>query len=35
MTAMLESISQMIEPGRPMLSASVEVDAAEGDIAGP
>jgi molybdenum cofactor synthesis domain-containing protein len=35
MSAMLESISQMIEPGRPMLSASVEVDAAEGDIAGP
>jgi molybdenum cofactor synthesis domain-containing protein len=35
MTAMLESISQMIEPGRPMLSASVEVEAAEGDIAGP
>jgi molybdenum cofactor synthesis domain-containing protein len=35
MAAMLESISQMIEPGRPMLSASVEVDAAEGDIAGP
>jgi molybdenum cofactor synthesis domain-containing protein len=35
MTAMLESISRMIEPGRPMLSASVEVDAAEGDIAGP
>jgi len=35
MTAMLESISQMIELGRPMLSATVEVDAAEGDIAGP
>jgi molybdenum cofactor synthesis domain-containing protein len=35
MTAMLESISQMISPGRPMISASVEVDAAEGDIAGP
>ena len=35
MTAMLESISQMIEPGRPMLSASVAVEATEGDIAGP
>jgi molybdenum cofactor synthesis domain-containing protein len=35
MTAMLESISQMIEPGRPMLSASVTVEATEGDIAGP
>jgi molybdenum cofactor synthesis domain-containing protein len=35
MTAMLESISQMIAPGRPMLSASVEVAATEGDIAGP
>ena len=35
MTAMLDSISRMIEAGRPMLSASVEIDAAEGDIAGP
>jgi molybdenum cofactor synthesis domain-containing protein len=35
MTAMLESIAGMIEAGRPMLSASVEIDAAEGDIAGP
>ncbi|MFW6077952.1 MAG: competence/damage-inducible protein A [Hyphomicrobiales bacterium] len=35
MTAMLESISKMIEPGRPMLSESVTVEATEGDIAGP
>ena len=35
MTAMLESIARMIEPGRPMLSASVTVEATEGDIAGP
>jgi molybdenum cofactor synthesis domain-containing protein len=35
MTAMLESIARMIEPGRPMLSESVVIDAPEGDIAGP
>ena len=35
MTAMLESIAKMIEPGRPMLSASVTVEATEGDIAAP
>ena len=35
MTAMLESVARMIEPGRPMLSESVVIDAAEGDIAGP
>jgi molybdenum cofactor synthesis domain-containing protein len=35
MTAMLESVAGMIEPGRPMLSASVTIDAAEGDIAEP
>jgi molybdenum cofactor synthesis domain-containing protein len=35
MSAMLESISAMIEPGRPMLSVSVTVEATEGDIAGP
>jgi molybdenum cofactor synthesis domain-containing protein len=35
MTAMLEAVAGMIEPGSPMLSASVEIDAAEGDIAGP
>jgi molybdopterin-biosynthesis enzyme MoeA-like protein len=35
MTAMLESVAGMIEPGQPMLSASVTIDAAEGDIAGP
>jgi molybdopterin-biosynthesis enzyme MoeA-like protein len=35
MSAMLDSISRMIEAGRPMLSASVDVEAPEGDIAGP
>jgi molybdenum cofactor synthesis domain-containing protein len=35
MTAMLESVTGMIEPGRPMLSDSVTVEATEGDIAGP
>jgi molybdenum cofactor synthesis domain-containing protein len=35
MAAMLEAVAGMIEPGRPMLSASVTIDAAEGDIAGP
>jgi molybdenum cofactor synthesis domain-containing protein len=35
MAAMLESISHMIEPGRPILSAAVTVEATEGDIAGP
>jgi hypothetical protein len=32
---MLETIGRMIEPGRPMLSVSVEIGAPEGDIAGP
>ncbi len=35
MTAMLEAVARMIEPGRPMLSVSAEIDAAEGDIAAP
>ena len=35
MTAMLEAVARMIEPGRPMLSASVDINAPEGDIAAP
>ena len=35
MTGMLEAVARMIEPGRPMLSVSIDVAAAEGDIAAP
>jgi len=35
MTAMLDAVQRMIEPGRPMLSASLAIEAPEGDIAAP
>jgi molybdopterin-biosynthesis enzyme MoeA-like protein len=35
MAAMLDEVGRMVEPGSPMLSWSVVIEAPEGDIAGP